>query len=121
MERPDRDVDQRTTEEPPDAPDRPQAAEDTGTTAAEQREGAPLDERLAEEAPEEEADARPGTGRLIDESDGVVDREKDEVAEEAAEDRENRSAEESAVRKEDDPGGTTGGPDRYVEGGGEAD
>lgn len=120
MERADRDADEETREEPADAPDEALAVEDTGTTAAEQRDGAPLDERLGEETPEGEPGSRPEAGRLIDDSDGVVDREKDEVAEEAASDRESRSAEEEAVRKEDEPGGATGGPDRYVDGGEEA-
>lgn len=38
------------------------------------------------------------------------------MAEEAAGDTEARTAEEAAVRIEEDPEGTTGGPDTYVEG-----
>ena len=115
MERPDPDATEGAPEDALEAPDEPRAAEGTGTTAEEQREGAPLDERLAEEEPEREPGVRAGTGRLIDESDGVVDREKDEVADEAEADREGASAEEEAIRIEDDPAGATGGPDRYVE------
>jgi hypothetical protein len=96
-------------------PDEARGAEDTGTTAAEQREGAPLDERLAEEEADLEPSARPDVGRLIEEDAGLVDREKDEVAEEAEDDRESPSAEEAAVRVEEEPRGATGGPDRYVE------
>jgi uncharacterized protein DUF5709 len=115
MERHDPDVTEGAPEDVLEAPDEPRAAEDTGTTAEEQREGASLDERLAEEEPDWEPGARAEPGRLIDESDGVVDREKDEVAEEAEADREEPSAEEDAIRIDEDPAGATGGPDHYVE------
>ena len=94
--------------------DEPTAVEDTGTTAAEQREGQPLDERLAEEEPEGEPDDRRDAGRLVEDDAGLVDQEEDEVAEEAEGDTEGRSAEERAVRVEEDPEGLTGGPDRYL-------
>jgi hypothetical protein len=94
--------------------DEPTAVEDTGTTAEEQREGEPLDERLAEEQPEREPDDRRDAGGLIEDDAGLVDREKDEVAVEAERDTEGRSAEERAVRVEEEPEGLTGGPDRYT-------
>jgi hypothetical protein len=43
-----------------------------------------------------------------------VDEEKEELAEEAEEDREGRSTEERAVRVEEEPDGLTDGPDRYT-------
>ena len=94
--------------------DEARAAEDTGVTAEEQREGASLDERLAEEEPDREAGRRHEAGRLLDES-AVLDEEKDLVAETAEEELEGRSAEEVAVRIEDDPAGMTDGPDSYLE------
>jgi hypothetical protein len=95
--------------------DEPRALEDTGITAAEQREGQPLEERLAEEEPERRPDERRDAGRLVEDDAGLVDEERDVVVEEAEEDKEGRSAEERAVRVEEEPGGLTGGPDRYTE------
>lgn len=95
--------------------DEPTAVEDTGTTAAEQREGQPLDERLEEEEPDREPGGRPEAGRLVEDDAGLGDEEKDEVADEAEEDNQGRSAEESAVRVEEEPGGLTGGPDEYTD------
>jgi hypothetical protein len=94
--------------------DEPRAADDHGTTAEEQREGEELGGRLDREEPEgEEADRRQA-GRLIEE--GLDDHEKDEVAEEAREDTEGLSAEEAAVRVEEDlRGGSDRPDDRYVE------
>ncbi len=90
------------------------ASEDTGVTAEEQREGAPLEQRLAEEQPETSSEARHDAGRLVD--DGAVrDEEKDLVAEAAEDELEGRSAEEVAVRIEDEPEGLTDGPDSYLE------
>ncbi len=96
--------------------DEPRAAEDFGTTAEEQRAGESLDDKLAEEVPERSPDTRPEFGRLVEPGSGLGDEEKDEVAEEAEDDRAGVSAEEAAVRDEEEPGGSTGGPDRYVEG-----
>ena len=90
------------------------AAEDTGVTAEEQREGAPLEERLAEEQPDGEPGQRHDAGRLVDDG-AVLDEEKDLVADEAEGELEGRSAEEAAVRVEDEPGGLTDGPDSYLE------
>ena len=90
------------------------AAEDTGVTAQEQREGAPLEERLAEEEPDREAGQRHDAGRLVDDG-AVLDEEKDLVADEAEGELEGRSAEEAAVRIEEQPEGLTDGPDSYLE------
>jgi hypothetical protein len=95
--------------------DEPQAANDYGTTAKEQRESEPLDDRLADEQPDLEPQTGTTPGRLVEEASGVTDREKDEVAEEAEEDREALTAEEAAMRVEEEPEGLTEGPDRYVE------
>jgi hypothetical protein len=53
-------------------------------------------------------------GRLVEEGSGLTDREKDEVAEEADNDRAGFTAEEAAMREDEEPGGVTGGPDQYV-------
>ena len=90
------------------------AAEDTGVTAEEQREGAPLEQRLAEEQPETPPGLRHDAGRLFDDG-AVLDEEKDLVAEAAEDELEGRSAEEAAVRIEDEPEGLTDGPDSYLE------
>jgi hypothetical protein len=95
--------------------DEPEAVEDPGTTAAEQREGVPLDERLDQESPAKEPGVRRRAGRLREEGWGLTDQEKDEIADEASGDTDGASAEEAAMRIEEDPGGTTGGPDSYVE------
>jgi hypothetical protein len=97
---------------PPD--DEPRAAEGFGTTAEEQREGEPLEERLEEETPDLKAGEPRRMGRLVEEGSGVTDREKDEVAEEADDDRAGFTAEEAAMREDEEPGGLTDGPDRYV-------
>lgn len=91
------------------------AADDFGTTAAEQREGEPLDERLREEEPDRAAgEGRDQAGRLLD--DGGDDTEKDLVADEAEEDTAGLTAEESAMRVQDGAPGAVDAPDDYVEG-----
>jgi hypothetical protein len=96
--------------------DHPRAAASFGTTAAEQREGESLDDRVAEEQPDEEPAERPQAGRLVEEDRGLIDTEKDEVGLEATEDTEGLTAEEAAMRVEPEaPGGTEEGSDRYVE------
>jgi hypothetical protein len=96
--------------------DEPRAADDHGTTAEEQREGEDLGDRLDREEPEGEGADRRQAGRLIEEHEGLDDHEKDEVAEEAREDTEGLSAEEAAVRVEEDlRGGSDRPDDRYVE------
>jgi hypothetical protein len=95
--------------------DQARAAEDTGVTAEEQREGASLDERIAEEEPDEEPGRRHEAGRLVEDG-GLIDEEKDLVADAAEDEVEGRSAEETAVRIEEEaPDGLTDGPDSYLE------
>jgi hypothetical protein len=95
--------------------DSPRAAEDHGTTAEEQREGEPLEERLAEEEPDREPTRRTSMGRLVEPGSALTDEEKDEIADEAEDDRTGMSAEEAAMRDEENPKGLTGGPDQYVQ------
>jgi hypothetical protein len=95
--------------------DEPRAAEGFGTTAEEQREGESLDERLNDETPDRNAEEPQHIGRLVEPGSGLTDQEKDEIAEEAEDDRAGLSAEEEAMRDEEEPGGLTGGPDQYVE------
>jgi Family of unknown function (DUF5709) len=96
--------------------DEARVAEDDRITAREQREGAPLEDRLAEEEPEDEDLGRRQAGRLIEEHDGLEDDEKDEVAEEAPEDTQGLTAEEAAVRIDPDARGGSDRPeDRYIE------
>jgi hypothetical protein len=99
--------------------DEPTAVDDYGTTAAEQRDGEPLDERLRQEERDRERAVRPTAGRLVEEGSGLVDVEKDEVADQAPDDADGASAEEAAVRIVDDPPGGTDHPDSYVEEGDE--
>lgn len=94
--------------------DSARAAESSGVTAEEQREGEPLEQRLAQELPDTEPGQRQDAGRLVDDS-AVLDEEKDLVAEAAEGELEGRSAEEAAVRIEDEPEGLTDGPDSYLE------
>lgn len=94
--------------------DRPRG-DDWGNTADEQRQGEPLDRRLGRDRPDREWTAREDAGRLREDGSGLTDHEKDEVATEEPEDLEGRSAEEAAVRVEDEPEGLADGPDRYVE------
>ena len=88
-----------------EASDRPLAAEKHGTTHAETAEGQTLDDRLAEEEPDiaqpDPESFDPGTqaGRLVEPDQGAgTDTEKDAVAAE----RGGRSAEEAAVRVEEE-------------------
>jgi hypothetical protein len=106
---------ERTGREMPE--DEPQAVEEHGTTAEEQREGETLDERLARE--EEEKDQggprlREAAGTLAEEGSGLTDAEKDEVGEQA-EAVEGLTAEEEALRVEPEAPGGTDRPDSYVE------
>ncbi len=96
--------------------DHPRAASDFGTTAEEQREGEPLDDRLREEEPDVEPGERAQAGRLVERDSGLTDHEKDEVAEEAPDDDQGLTAEEAAVRIEEDaPGAVSDSGDRYVD------
>lgn len=64
---------------------------------------------------QEDPEERETAGRLREQGFGLADHEEEEVADEAEDDTEDLTAEEQAVRVEEEPGGTTGGPDRYVE------
>jgi hypothetical protein len=94
--------------------DDPRAVEESGTTAEEQREGEPLDERLAREEDETGSGLRKDAGTLVENGSGLTDEEKDEVGE-AAPSPEGRSAEEEAVRIEDEAPGGVERSDSYVE------
>jgi Family of unknown function (DUF5709) len=96
--------------------DEPRGVDEHGTTADEQRSGEPLEDKLErEEHDREELDGR-RAGRLIEDGEGLTDQEKDEVAEEAPDDRQGLSAEEAAVRVDEEArGGVDRDRDRYVE------
>jgi hypothetical protein len=70
---------------------------------------------MTERTNDPEYESRRDSGRLREQGSGLTDHEKDEVATEEPEDIDGRSAEEAAVRVEEEPEGLTGGPDRYVE------
>ena len=95
--------------------DEPRSAEDWGTTAEEQIEGRPLADRLDAELPDTQEGQREQAGRLREEGFGLVDTEKDLVADEAEGDVDGLSAEEAAMRVEDPPPGVSTGPDTYLE------
>jgi hypothetical protein len=95
--------------------DRSRGAEAHGTTAAEQREGKPVGDRLDEEEPDTEPGEREDAGRLVEEGRGLHDTEKDAVAVAAEDDTEGMTAEEAAVRVEEEAPGGTDSPDGYVE------
>ncbi|WP_067491392.1 DUF5709 domain-containing protein [Actinomadura hibisca] len=100
---------QQWAEDPQEMPlpgDEPVALDDFGTTAEEVREGEGLDGRLAREEPERplpgDEPARPA-GRLVEEDEGVrTDTEKDAVASDVGPDGGGYSAEERAMRVEDE-------------------
>lgn len=96
-------------EDPQEAPipgDRPMAMDQYGTTAEEVREGEPLDERLWREEPDRQVpDSEPErpAGRLVAEDEGAhPDTEPDAVADELGEDGGGYTAEERAMRIEDE-------------------
>jgi hypothetical protein len=101
---------QEWMEDPQQAPvpgDEPVAVDDFGTTAEEQRAGEPLDDRLRREEPDvlpgQTAEAPRQAGRLVQEDEGVRDdTESEEVATDVGADTGGFSAEESAVRVEDE-------------------
>ena len=108
---------QYRTEDPQEAAlpgDEPVAVDDFGTTAEEMREGEPLDERLRREEPERtepetepetEAGAGPDAfaGRIVEEDEGAhPDTEPDAVAREADDDSGGYTAEERAMRIEEE-------------------
>jgi hypothetical protein len=99
---------QEWAEDPQQAPvpgDEPVAVDGFGTTAEEQREGEPLDDRLRREEPDRPPGEEPHrAGRLVQEDEGVRDdTESDEVATDVGADTGGFSAEEAAVRVEDEP------------------
>jgi len=70
------------------------------------------------EAPEDQGipTQRREAGRLVEDGSGTIDEEKDLVADAAEDELEGRSAEEIAVRiEEEEPEGVTDGPDSYLE------
>jgi hypothetical protein len=73
--------------------------------------------RDAEGEPNRNPGRRHDAGRLVEDGSGLVDEEKDLVADAAEDELEDRSAEEAAVRidEEEEPGGVTDGPDSYTE------
>jgi hypothetical protein len=97
----------------------PRGADAWGTTAAEQRAGEPLSDRLDEELPDRAAGAEDEGFRLAD--DGAPDdtAELTSAGEPAA--AEDPSAEESAVHIRSDAPGGFDGPDSYIVDDGEAD
>ncbi|HWC32592.1 MAG TPA: hypothetical protein VG709_05630, partial [Actinomycetota bacterium] len=96
--------------------DEPQASDEHGTTATEQRDGESLGERLAEEEPERApGTARDQAGRLQEDDVAGVDTEKDLVAEEADDDTLGLTAEEDAMRVQDAAPGAVDEPDDYVD------
>lgn len=108
MDEPDPRLPEEDTTTEPTAP--------TAPTAKEQREGEPLEDRLDREEPEGQERGTRRAGRLIEEGEGLTDREKDEVSEEATDDVEGLTAEEAAVRVDEDAGGGVDRDrDRYVE------
>ena len=103
--RPSGDPDERSV-----APaDEPQA---DGTTAEEQREAPSLEERLEAETPEDTRRRR--ERELAETTTGPLDDEKDLVAEET-EEAAGTTAEEQAVRIDDEAPGGTSEPDHYVD------
>ncbi|GGO09377.1 DUF5709 domain-containing protein [Microbispora bryophytorum] len=100
---------QQWAEDPQEMPlpgDRPLGLDEYGTTPNEMREGESLGRRLSREVPEE--DVRSGTeadraGRLVDPDGGMgVDTEKDMIAEDVGPDFGGYTAEEQAMRIEDE-------------------
>ncbi|GAA3974165.1 hypothetical protein GCM10023085_65810 [Actinomadura viridis] len=86
--------------------DRPTAVDDYGTTADEMREGEPLDGRLRREEPERplpENEPENPAGRLVEEDEGVrPDTEPDAVARDVGPDGGGYTAEERAIRVEEE-------------------
>jgi hypothetical protein len=100
---------QQWAEDPQQAPvpgDEPLALDDYGTTAEEQREGEPLDARLRREEPDIDmttvTEEPRRSGRLVQQDEGVrADTESEEIAGDVGPDGGGFSAEESAMRVED--------------------
>ena len=98
------------------------AADEWGTTEAEEELGESLEQRMLREEPEarwsgDDDEGTPIEGRLVQPDAGSIDL--DDVAEEVAEvadDPFGLSAEEAAIRIETDPAGLGRGPDGYIDG-----
>lgn len=75
--------------------------------------------RDVEGEPKRDPSRRHDAGRLVEDGPGLVDEEKDLVADAAEDELEGQSAEEAAVRiddeDEEEPGAVTDGPDSYTE------
>jgi len=92
----------------------PRGADAWGTTAAEQRAGRPLGDRLDAEVPERSPAPEPDGVRLVD--DGQPDETPELTSTDEPAVAEDASAEEAAVHlRQDAPGGTSG-RDTYVDG-----
>ncbi|MFI0357658.1 DUF5709 domain-containing protein [Actinomadura sp. 9N407] len=93
-------------QEPPIPGDRPMAMDQYGTTEEEVREGEPLDVRLAREEPDQpapESEPLRPAGRIVEEDEGAhPDTESDAVAADVGDDGGGYSAEERAMRIEDE-------------------
>lgn len=92
--------------------EQPRGSEEWGTTAAEQRAGRPLDDRLAAEVPDRLPHETEDGVRLID--DGDPDDTPELTSSEDGADREDIAAEEAAVHERRDAPGATTAPDSYV-------
>lgn len=101
--------------------DHPMAADEYGTTVAEEELGESLEQRILREEPEPQGwsragDVEPAAGRLVQPDEGMID--VDDTAEEVAELADGYvalSAEEEAVRIETDPAGLGRGSDGYLD------
>ena len=91
----------------------PRGADAWGTTAAEQRAGKPLSDRLSEEVPDRTSVPEDGGLRLVD--DGEPDETGELTSTGEPDDGEGWTAEESAVHVRSDAPGAVDAPDSYVE------
>ena len=91
----------------------PRGADAWGTTAAEQRAGKPLSDRLKEEVPDRTSVPEDGGLRLVD--DGEPDETGELTSTGEPDDDEGWTAEESAVHVRSDAPGAVDAPDSYVE------
>lgn len=96
-------------EEEPAPLEFPQGAEDWGTTAREEAVGESLAMRVAREEPDVAPDPMGGGVRLLEpgSEDGLMDDEPDAIGEVDSEGFDTLSAEEAAMRIEDEPAGLT--------------
>jgi hypothetical protein len=92
--------------------ERPRGSDAWGTTAAEQRAGRSLDDRLSAEVPDRPDQDGDEAVRLVD--DGEPDDTPELIATGDEEDLDDASAEEAAVHERRDAPGATTAPDSYV-------